>query len=122
MYMSFLYSNHRHGDTRSVTVPARFEVCPECNGTGKVLCDGLRGVAFSSEEMSEDPDFSESYFGGHYDVQCDQCNGRNVVKVADEERMSKRQLLLWNLYQDQQSEREYSRSYERRMRERGVQY
>jgi hypothetical protein len=55
-------------------------VCYTCHGSGKVLCDGLRGVAFTQSEMDDmDDDFEDDYFGGRYDVGCPVCGGDNVV-------------------------------------------
>lgn len=56
----------------------RWIVCPECEGDGTVLCDAFRGVAVD-QELMEDPDFREEYFGGHYDVVCPTCKGNRVV-------------------------------------------
>lgn len=122
MQLSFLYSNHRHGGETKITVPAKYEVCHECDGTGRVLCDGLRGVAFSSDEMHEDPDFAEGYFRGDYDVHCDVCKGKRVELAPDEEKLTKRQKLLWALHQDEQNRIASERAYYKQCRERGIEY
>lgn len=82
----------KNGNQFDVMLPAKRIVCPECEGSGRTLCAGLRGVAFSSEEMCEDADFAESYFRGDYDVKCDCCNGENVILVVDCERISQKML------------------------------
>lgn len=69
----------------SVACHAQKAVCPTCDGEGTTLCDPLRGVAFSPEQMHDDPDFRENYFGGAYDVACDQCSGNKIVLEADPE-------------------------------------
>ena len=61
-------------------LPGDREVCGECNGSGKVLAGGLRGMAFTQSEMAEDFEFAEDYFGGRYDTTCPECGGRNVVE------------------------------------------
>lgn len=58
----------------------KFEVCPECQGSGRVLGSAFRGQALS-EEYASDPEFMEDYLGGAYDVQCDECNGLRVIDV-----------------------------------------
>lgn len=72
-----------------IRLPAKMEVCSECDGTGYVLDGGLRGEAFTMSEFHEcfeEPEDREEYFrpGGRYDTQCDVCKGKNVVKVVDE--------------------------------------
>lgn len=80
------------GDEEIVlTLPAKMEVCGDCHGQGAVLCEGMRGYAYSAEEFAEsfDDEEAEEYFtrGGRYDVACPTCNGANVVPVVDEDRV-----------------------------------
>jgi RecJ-like exonuclease len=71
-------------------LPAKFEVCPCCQGHGTHLAASLGGYAYTQEEFyesfSDEVDRAE-YFkrGGIYDVLCEECRGRNVVLVVDEE-------------------------------------
>ncbi len=65
------------------TVPSKFEVCSGCNGKGSHVNPAVDGDGISAEEMYEDPDFAEEYFGGTYDIQCQTCNGLRVELVAD---------------------------------------
>jgi hypothetical protein len=118
----FTYSNHRNGAETEISVPGKFVVCPTCNGTGTELCEGLRGVAFSPEQMDEDPDFRENYFGGRYDVACTECKGKRVVAAPDEDRMTKRERKLWTVTENAKFEYERELAYERQLRERGVQW
>ena len=70
-------------------LPGKFEVCPGCEGHGTRLCEGLRGHAFTAEEFNEtfDDEEREAYFtrGSYYDVACEECHGKRVVAVVDEE-------------------------------------
>jgi len=75
-------------------LPGKFEVCHDCHGEGRTLCDGLRDVAFSSDEMAEDPEFAEAYFRGDYDDECRSCGGKRVVAVPDEA-MCKTKISWW---------------------------
>lgn len=90
MRISVTFTNE-DGNEVTAEFPAKMEVCENCKGTGHVLCDGMRGHAYTSEEFS---DFSEEeqgeYFkvGGRYDMKCPDCKGQNVIKVVDEDNLS----------------------------------
>jgi DNA-directed RNA polymerase subunit RPC12/RpoP len=74
-------------DIKEVELPTHWEVCDVCRGEGKhvnpaIDCGGI------SEEMEDDPDFRENYMSGMYDVTCNHCGGKRVVKGVDWEAMS----------------------------------
>jgi len=75
----------RDRDFNEVTVemPAHFEVCPRCEGTGTHVHEGVDGNGLSAQDFAEDPDFKEQYFAGVYDVTCTECCGKRVVPVVD---------------------------------------
>jgi hypothetical protein len=56
----------------------------------------MEGVAYTREEMLDDPDFEEDYFGGKYDVRCLDCGGRNVIPVIDEDELTPSQRRLFD--------------------------
>lgn len=64
--------------------PLKTIVCPSCNGRGTQT---LGGASFSAEDFAEDPEFAESYMRGHYDEDCPECKGRNVIRVVDVEQL-----------------------------------
>lgn len=64
-----------------ITHPARWGVCPCCDGKGKYVNPSIDSHGISPEEFHEDPDFMEDYFRGTYDVTCMTCNGRTTVLV-----------------------------------------
>lgn len=101
----------------TVVLPSKVAVCKRCNGSGvhdhPAFSNGL-----SREDFEEDPDFRESYFAGHYDVQCSECDGLRVVAVANFERFTDRHHMLFDAYCQARSE---DRA-ERRMRERGIEF
>lgn len=73
----------------NLELPAKMEVCDDCEGHGFVLNPSMREHAYSMEEFNEtfhDEEDREQYFkrGGIYDIQCPTCNGKNVVPVVDE--------------------------------------
>ncbi len=80
------------GEEVTFTVPAKNAVCDDCEGEGSVLCEGMRGHAYSAEEFAESFDDEEraEYFkrGGRYDIPCPTCKGLRVVPVVDEERLA----------------------------------
>ena len=73
-----------------LTLPAKNEVCWRCEGFGCHLTPSIGEHAYTPEEFNESFDDEESrseYFkrGGMYDVTCEECHGKNVLSVIDEE-------------------------------------
>lgn len=98
------------GEAETMDLPSIMEVCCDCEGHGSVLCDGMRGHAYSAEEFYEsfdDEEDREAYFtrGGKYDVQCSTCKGKNVVPVVDEEHLTPEQKVFYKLYEEAQERR-----------------
>ena len=73
-------------DGNTFRLPARFEVCETCHGTGSHVNRAIDGHGLSHDELYDDPDFAEAYFSGAYDVVCGDCRGERVELVVDEER------------------------------------
>lgn len=67
-----------------VTLPYKFEVCPQCEGRG-TSCEHL-GAYTASEWAEQDDDFKEDYMAGRFDRCCDTCGGKRVVPVVDADR------------------------------------
>lgn len=76
------YLNVYDEDGNELLVPARFEVCPQCEGMG-TTSDHI-GVFFPDDEYLQDEDFRDAYFDGRFDRPCPECSGSRVVLVADE--------------------------------------
>jgi hypothetical protein len=75
-----------------VSLPAKFEVCPRCEGTGSHTNPSIDGNGITASEMEELGDeFREDYLRGAYDVTCHKCNGDRVISVVDRTRLSKLQ-------------------------------
>ena len=73
---------HDDGDERRL--PARFEICDECAGTGRRDNPAFaNGVDFSDDD---DGEFRAAYFAGRYDVSCG-CDAGKVL-VPDESRFT----------------------------------
>lgn len=98
-----------NGDDISQSFPSMKEVCSECEGEGTVLCEGMRGHAYSIEEFEEafcDEEDREAYFqrGGKYDVTCPTCKGLRVVDVVDRDACSGELKVILDTIQEQQEE------------------
>ena len=96
--------------------PSVKEVCPECDGEGYVLCEGMRGYAYSEEEFNDvfhDEEDRQHYFkrGGKYDVVCNVCHGKNVIDVINTNALvSDEQKKNYKIYlKNQREEFEYKR-------------
>lgn len=70
-------------------LPAKMAVCERCEGHGTHLHPAIGGHAYTREEFDREFDEEErgEYFrrGGRYDVACQDCGGRRVVPVVDED-------------------------------------
>lgn len=73
------------GDEITVDLPAKYDVCPTCNGKGKHVNPSIDAGGLSQDDFYEDPDFEEAYRSGRYDVFCYECKGVRVVPVIDED-------------------------------------
>src|ERR1700744_5970426 len=80
-----------NGDEVSTSLPSKKIVCTRCDGHGTHLNPSIGSHAYSAEEFDEafEPgsEEREHYFrrGGMYDVSCEECKGKNVVDVVDED-------------------------------------
>jgi RecJ-like exonuclease len=81
----------RDGDELEISLPARFEVCPTCEGKGSHVNRAIDGNGLTREDFDQDPDFAEGYFRGDYDVRCEKCKGARVVAVVDGKRLTPEQ-------------------------------
>jgi hypothetical protein len=102
-----------------VTFPAKNKVCPECEGQGFVLREGMRNYAYTAEEFNEafwDDEDREAYFtrGGKYDQVCPCCNGKNVVPVPNPAVMSAAQKLQFQQWEKQEASMARSRAEDAR--------
>ncbi len=88
-----LYRYADDGGVVEIQLPTHKVVCPSCRGTGRHVNPNIDGNGITASEMDElGDDFREDYFNGVYDVQCQTCNGANVVDELDEDRCPPDQL------------------------------
>ena len=72
-----------YGDTDAPML-CTYEVCDVCDGKGHHVNPAIDSHGISASEFDEDPDFSESYWRGDYDVPCYRCHGKRVIPVPVE--------------------------------------
>ena len=80
-----------HGNEEEPSVVAlKFEVCPTCKDTAKMVDPMVDAGALTQEDIDameyDDPGFMRRYQAGHYDVACSTCKGRAVVPGVDREK------------------------------------
>lgn len=65
-------------------MPTQNIVCPCCDGNGRYVNPAIdeHGIG-ADDECWQDDDFREGYMSGTYDVSCEECQGRNVVRGID---------------------------------------
>jgi hypothetical protein len=71
------------GNAIEAEVPGRFEVCPRCQGRGRHVNPAIESHGITQEDFDADPDFMKGYFSGRYDIDCERCDGKRVIAVAD---------------------------------------
>lgn len=121
--MEVSYENE-DGEEITVDLPCKKVICPECHGEGAVLCAGMRGVAFTQEDMGEwEEEERAEYFKhglhkksktpkGRYDEVCDHCDGEKVIDEVDETLLDEEQKIHFDLWQDSENLKgEYDRAY-----------
>lgn len=80
--------DYADGPLGALVVPAKFEVCGNCQGRGtSTAWAEAEGGGFTASEWAEccdgDPDFAEDYWSGKYDRACPECHGDRVVPEID---------------------------------------
>jgi hypothetical protein len=85
-----------YGDNKEhvIAFPAKWVVCPHCDGAGK--SSSYLGAYTASEWREQDDDFRENYMTGAYDRPCETCRGRTTVQQIDDEQLGRwhRRLLV----------------------------
>lgn len=119
--ITLTYSEWSEEDNQCVDVsmelPARNQICDNCEGDGKVDHPAFsNGITQSDREEMGEEDF-HSYMSGAYDVACDCCKGRGIVVVADVSQMTflqKRFIVKYRKDQKEQAEYERQSAAEQR--------
>ena len=89
-------------DGDEITLPTKWAICDNCQGEGTHVNRAIDGHGISADdECWQDDDFTEMYFGGGYDVQCDAGCDHGKVKVINEDLMTEAQIKeYWEQIQD----------------------
>lgn len=101
-------------DDEEIELPAHYQVCDVCEGTGKHCNPSIDSHGLTYEDFDEDPDFAESYFSGRYDVTCYQCKGRRVYPEVCENLLTKQQAKVLEDYLTELRSMRMIEEYERR--------
>lgn len=105
-----------NGIQSEVEVGTKNEICPECEGEGKV--SRFQGEAFTQgdfDDFDDFNDFASECARGTYDVKCPECKGTRIVRAPNLSELSPEEL---KGYRAQQKEEEHFRreqESERRM-------
>ncbi len=103
----------------TLTVPAKWEICPVCEGCGtdrgaSVECDG--GGFTSSEWAEQDDEFRENYLSGVYDKPCYACRGHaGRIQVIDREAADPAIIAAYDQHRREEAEYRALCAAERRM-------
>jgi len=81
-----------NGEDCAVELPAKYEVCPTCNGHGSHVNPNIDDNGITAEEFARDPGFAEDYLRGTFSVTCYGCDGTRVVPAPNREKMSPEEL------------------------------
>jgi hypothetical protein len=99
-------------------IPAKYEVCSTCGGKGKYVNPAIDNGGIPVEEFHNDPEFAEAYFGGVYDIVCEDCGGKRVIPVIDRDNLNDERKEVLIKIEEQEEEDDYYRrecEAERRM-------
>ena len=92
--------------TEAHELPATYEVCGHCNGTG--TSSAHMGSWTADEWTQESHEFREDYLKGLYDKECPVCKGKRVVAVPADKGLTAKQKWALITYQELlQEEAEY---------------
>ena len=95
---------HDTEEEKTLSLPARLELCDLCSGKGSVVDPSIDAGGLSQDDFYDDPGFEEEYHGGTYDIPCPQCRGKRVVPVVNYEGLAPEQKKEFDEYQREQAE------------------
>lgn len=99
-------------DGEFVQVPYKWKICGHCSGEG--LSSSYLG-SFTWEELDEQgQEFTDAYFAGEYDRECDCCGGSGKIAVPDHNKMTEEQEKKYLEYMQAEIEYESERRAEMR--------
>lgn len=90
----FLAFTDDEGDEVEHEVPAKYVVCPACDGKGRHVDPQVDAGGYYSDDQDEE----DGYFRGAYTVTCHTCAGKRVVMEVDAKNCDKALLERWRDY------------------------
>lgn len=104
--VAFLRVCDEEGNEIEVEIPVEFEVCGTCEGKGRHVNPSIDANGITEDEWGQwSYDEQETYLSGGYDVECYECDGKRVVPVPVESRMTDEQKEAFEFATDQRFER-----------------
>lgn len=101
-----------------VSLPAIYEVCLRCGGTGKhdhpAFSNGITMDEWYGPDW--DDESREMYMSGAYDVTCTECDGKRVVLVVDQDRLTDEQVRIFGEYVRMKNQHAAEEASERHLR------
>lgn len=118
-HLELVYENE-DGEEIVEEIPSKYEVCDRCRGEGKHTNPAIDGNGITASEWAEwDYEDRENYMNGVYDITCEECNGKRVVLVLDEDNCTEEQIEKYYKYKREQRQYDYEEAYLRRMESGG---
>jgi hypothetical protein len=78
-----VHASDDDGNDIEIEFPTRWEVCDDCGGEGSHIHESMRILTCAGTEDWDHEDW-DNFRSGVYDVTCDTCGGRLVVRVVDD--------------------------------------
>lgn len=102
-----------NGEPETILVFGKYEVCPTCEGKGS-HSNHLGAITGQDlEEMGRD--WLDDYMAGHFDKQCERCEGLRVVSVVDREANTPEVLALYDKWEQEEAAYRYESWLENRI-------
>lgn len=102
----------KNGHQLEIMLPAKFIVCPCCDGDGSRVNPAVDAV--SIDDLDCDPDFKESYYRGDYDIPCSECNGEKVILEVNRVALSLKMLERLDRAENSKYQAEAEAAFERK--------
>lgn len=116
--IEFTYTDDNDEEVEG-TLPAKYEVCSRCEGTGTHTNPSIDGNGLTSSDMEDwDAEDVENYKTGVYDVVCEECGGLRVVLEVDRDAAEKEcpdLLKRYEAHEEYDAQYRTEERYQRRM-------
>lgn len=110
------------GWEEEVDLPAKWEICPRCDGDGTHDHPAFSNGITSDEWAEWGDEDRETYMCGGYDVHCEECKGSGTVLVVDDTRVPSDLRERYGDWSRGQADLRAENAYYQRCRERGMEF